>query len=899
MAARTRRPPRPAQPLRLALSAALLAALIGAALPALLQPASAQPARWDIRAAYLPYGLEVLPLPGLEYPLWLMDPGKIGPGDEERYRSGEVYPGEPANLTFHIVNTDCSRREEGPRVLNLGRTWLDDVEPMLYRADDLNRTGFIRDYELYGYNVEGFGERLRADWELRIYGYCAGDPVHVESATVWFAWRGIGKSINATARIERTLKALDPIAYVLRRDVNSSSAVFTVRFPFPPTVPPDELEREPTLTLRLRYPSGFTYEYDYTPTREGLHVWGFSRVAYTKFRLYPYRTFNIHLRDHEGRIPLPGAEVQLKAHIYPFKTNATAGEDGVARIWRLPDYYTYEITVNYTVPWLGEERTVLVGSPYEAYELALAGELRTELYTLRVSPIDRQGRALEGARVAVRPERGAPLLENSSRDGYASFYLLPTGNYTIHVEWRGVTVFRGHRYVGVHPTLGFPSLSPRLTTSVDDLVVRATDMAGNPVGAVFTVRGPTDEASLSGVEAPDGLLRLPQMPIADYAVTAANRSRAFGVAVEATGEARPGEPLEIRLPIFGVSLRAVSMDGKPLAGASIRLHTLTASADSSGAAVFPGVPEGAYEVEVTYGGASVYSGRLEVRGNVDRGLDCAVYDVRVRFETADGKPIVVRWSLAGAGREHEGTGEGLAIELLPEQEYRLTATITRDGREVRLLERAVRPSELRGAAIRLPIADLRIRIAWDDGTPFEGQAVVLGESRRVVGGELALPSLPFGQYNVSLLSWGVEVLRREVTHEAGEATITLPSLKISVRVVDALGRPVEGAGVSLQSPRAPGGTVAASTTGREGTVGWSRLPAALEPYWIVVSYAGHMLEQQAQPGENVVALPGIVAGGMLIGTGALIGVAAALGTAATLAFLMMRIRRRAGTGTEE
>jgi len=100
--------------------------------------------------------------------------------------------------------------------------------------------------------------------------------------------------------------------------------------------------------------------------------------------------------------------------------------------------------------------------------------------------------------------------------------------------------------------------------SVDDLVVSAVDMAGNPVGAVFSVEGPTPETSGAEIVAADGVLRLEQMPIADYLVRATNNSRVFGVTVEGSTTARSGERAEIRLPIFGVTLRAVSMDGKPL-----------------------------------------------------------------------------------------------------------------------------------------------------------------------------------------------------------------------------------------------------------------------------------------------------------------------------------------------
>jgi hypothetical protein len=834
----------------------LLAAL--AAAP--LQPAEAQPARWNLDALFIDY-LFGYPLP--------FGPAWWHPGSYLDRESARYVPGEPANLTFQLVNKDCSGRSEEPHVERLGRAWLSDVAPIIIRADIMNRTGFIKDYTMIGRNVEGYGDRLIADWELTVYGYCTGSPIHIESVTVWFAWPGIGKAHNTTTRIGKTLEALDPISYILRGDVNSSLTLFTTRFDFPPNVPPESLETPPTLTVRMRYPSGFTYEYDYSPaaneSQTHLEIWGLRNALYTRFRLSPFRTFSLRISDYEGGTALPGSRIELRAHVYPFRINATADENGVARIWRLPDYYTYQLTVNHTVPWLGSEERILVTSA-EPYELASKGELRTELYTLRISPRDRQGRTLDGAQVRIEPlERPGRALENKTRDGYTAFHLVPTGNYTVSVGWKGVTVFRGHRYVGYHPTYGFPPTSFNISASVDDLVVSAVDMAGNPVGAVFSVEGPTPETSGAEIVAADGTLRLEQIPIADYLVRATNSSRVFGVTVEGSTTARPGERAEIRLPIFGVTLRAVSMDGKPLQGASVRLHTVNMAADSSGRASFPGVPAGSYEVEVSYGGATVYREKIEVKDNVYRDLECAVYDVGARFVSADGEPIMVLWSLGAGDRGFSGTGDGISIEMLPEGEYRLTATIRRDGREVRLLEQAVRPSELKGAVIRLPIGRLALRIVWDDGTPFEGQATVAGETRRIVNGRVVFELLPFGAYNVTVRGVGdIEVLRTEVTHGGAEETIRISSSSIVVRVSDMLGRPIEGAGVRIQSQKIPGATLATATTGPDGEARFTKIPTALAPFIVTATYGGRTEEKLTGPGEASITIPAIAVGGTLI-----------------------------------
>jgi hypothetical protein len=867
----------------LACLAMLLAALL--ALP--FQPAGAQPARWSLEVLFI---YDVGYLHGLG-PLWMIEVGNIGPGSEDWLRSSARFvPGEAANLTFQLVNTDCSGRSREPRVERFEGKWDWEVLPMLLRADAMNRTGFIRNYKVYAHNAEVHGDKIFADWELVVYGYCTGEPIYVESAAVWFAWPGIGRARSATALIEKTLEALDPISYILRGDVNSSLTIFTVMFDFPPDVPPGSLETQPTLTVRMRYPSGFTYEYDYGPAASDseahLEIWGLRDALYGRFRLHPFRTFSLRISDHEGGMALPGSRVELRSHVYPFRINATADEGGVARIWRLPDYYTYQLTVNYTVPWLGSEERVLVTSA-EPYKLASTGELRTELYTLRISPRDRQGRTLDGAQVRVEPlERPGRALENATRDGYAAFHLVPTGNYTVSVGWKGMTVFKGHRYVGYHPTYGFLPTSFDVAASVDDLVVAAVDMAGNPVGAVFSVEGPTPEASRQGIEAAGGVLRLEQMPIADYRVRAANSSSVFGATVEGATTARPGERAEIRLPIFGVSLRAVSMDGKPLRGASVRLQEARATADSSGWAAFSGVPAGSYGVEVSYGGVTVYSGRLEVRDSVRGELGCAVYDVSARFESADGKPVMVRWRLIGAGMELSGVGESLAAEMLPEQEYRLTVMIIRGGGEARLLEQAVRPSELRGAVIRLPMGRLALRIVWDDGSPFEGQVAVAGETETVVSGRAELEDIPFGAYNVTVMgSGGVEVLRTRITHSGAEETIRISSASIVVRVYDALGRPVEGASITIQSQRIPGATLATAATGPDGSARLAKIPATLAPFRVTATYGGRSEERLSGPGEAAITFPAIAVGGALIDAWILL---AAVGlTAAVIAVLIL------------
>jgi hypothetical protein len=258
--------------------------------------------------------------------------------------------------------------------------------------------------------------------------------------------------------------------------------------------------------------------------------------------------------------------------------------------------------------------------------------------------------------------------------------------------------------------------------------------------------------------------------------------------------------------------------------------------------------------------------------------------------------MVVLWSLGAGDRGFSGTGDRISIEMLPEGEYRLTATIRRDGREVRLLEEAVRPSELRGAVIRLPIGRLALRIVWDDGTPFEGQATVAGETRRIVNGRVEFELLPFGAYNITVRGVGdIEVLRTEVAHGGAEETIRISSSSMVVRVSDMLGRPIEGAGVRIQSQRVPG-ALATATTGPDGAARLTRIPAALAPFIVTVTYGGWTEEKLTGPGEASITIPAIAIGGTLIESW-IVFAAIGLPAAATAILLVARAssRRRGRT----
>ncbi len=851
------------------------------------QPTMAQPARWDLEVLFLPLGP---PATFLRNPLWLED------------YPDTYFPGETANLTFQLINLDCSRRAQRPHVTEFRQAWEENLTPIFERARLLNETGFISNYRVNYSNLVVFGDRRLADWRLEIHGHCEGSPIFVEWAAVWFAWPEIGRAVEARVRVDKSLAALKPLDYIFKNDINSSITIFTVPFNFPPKVRPQHLGIQPTVTLSLRYPSGFSYQFEYTPSgiKPGFAIWGLKGATYGAFKLSPYRTFNLRVTDYEGMIPLAGAEITISAYVYPFKMRIATNASGYAEFRRLPDAYVYDIKVDYNVSMLGEKVSVLSAS-YEAIDLAILQSLRTELYTLRVSPVDRLGRVIEGAIVYLEPGKAQSepphdRVVNQTTGGYASFYIVPTGNYTISVEWRGLSVYRGHRYVGAHPTYGFSPTSFSVAANVDDLRVTAVDRAGNPVGAVFSVVGPNYETSYFQIEEPDGVLSLPQMPITDYLVTAVNQSTLYDARSEATGRVRPGAPARLELPIYGVSLRALSADGEPLGLASVKIHTISAITRADGLAVFTGVPQGVYEVEVIYEGTTVYTGKLEVRDNVSKDLLCAVYDIKVRFLTDEGTPVIVDWRLTGPRGEFSGTGEGFSRELMPEGEYRLTATFRQGREEVLALNKTARASDLRSINFTLPLGRLVLRVIWDDGQPFEGFAEILGSRARLRDGFVEVPVLPYGRYNVSVISGGdVPVLKVELMHDGGEETIKISSTAIVVKVVDVLRRPLERAEVKLYSPRSPWSPLAIAATGPDGAVKLTRLPATLSPFRVVATYGGERLESWVSGAEATVVFPALEVGGTLLEAGlVLVIVSGLVALAVSIELLRNLIKRRRG-----
>lgn len=864
-------------------SGALFTAFLLVSLAALSSTASAQPPQWSIQVYFLPLGERG----GVGEPRWL-----------DRY-GDRYFPGEVGNLTFQLVNTDCSSRAKDPYVRTFTQTWEDELQPILERLEAMNRTGYILDYMVEDSNAVVYGDRKLADWKVTVVGYCVGQPIQVESARVWFAWPGYGEALSSTLSLKKRLDAVDPIKYVFEGENSGWTLVFTLPFSFPPDIPSQLFEIQPTVTLSLRYPSGFVYEYRYGPlgSESQWRLWGLEGSVYGPFRLSPYRTFSLRITDYEGVIPLGGAKLILNAHMYMYSVSLTADSEGVVHVKRLPDFYSYDVGVTYTPPLVGEEIRVYL-SPHDALDLASAGIIRTALYTLRVYPVDQGGEPLLNATVLLQlveePQTGRTARAlNQSTGGYAGFYLLPTGNYTVTIYWRGVEVYSAPRYIGYHPTKGFSPLSFEAETMVSDLIVSAVDMAGNAVGAVFEVVGPTPESSFSNLARRDGVLVIPQQPLATYLVSAVNESASFNSRVSASSSVRPGEPVKISLPIYSVSLKILSMDGKPVPDAEITLHTLVFRSDPYGRITIPGVPGGVYGLSVRHRGVTVFSGEARIEGNTVLDISVRVYDLDLALLDGDGLPLVVEWSLSGSGGNYTGTGSRLYAPLLPEAPHRLAVYFREAGREVKVLDEEILPSKSRNASLTLPVSTTRFRIVWSDGEPFSGILVLDGERYPVTDGIPRVGRLVHRTFNISLeTTGGVELLRKEVRHTGKEIEVVIPQTQIIVIVQDVFLRPVEGVRVQIYSLRRPGLLAASGTTGSDGKASFARLPEALAPFRVEATYGEERFEAYAPAGVLRFSLNSLVVWGTAIPATMIVGFLALVTAIALVAAIIGRVRAR-------
>lgn len=805
----------------------------------------------------------------------------------------KLYMGEWNQLYVNITNMDCNMRTY--HVLELKSASEKYVEAVIARAREMRSRGLIGNYSLAVGNMWGSGGNVYGDYTLELYDVCGGRSIEVTGAGVWFPIRGIGRDItfifwNNTGF---TLEAFDPIAYILNGSHPKSSKLLSFRVYVPEDIPPDQLSAKPAIDIRVNYPGWIEYTFESY------------RVEVNNAEIQPYRSFRLTVTDYDGLSPVPGARVVIRRlmHYYDVKEYITP-ENGTIRIYRLQDG-DYEVTVYWNATRYRQDYPHIHHEQHSAWSLASSKALRTSLFNVRVRALDAKGAPLDGAKVVL------DSVEAAAKGGEAAFSMVPQANHSIQVSWRGVKLYEGWIWAGYHPTIHpyKPAVQYELSLPVADLVVEAVDTGGNRLPANFTVIGPTPEASLN-ISSESGLLNASQMPAGEYRVRAASTIKPFNKAVYSEAVFRPGEPGRLIMPVHPLTVIARDAGGRPLKGADIRLGPLNRTAGEDGSAVFPGVPEGEYGLEVRWLGIVVYSRRIAVSGPAKVEANASVYDISLRFVTGDGRQARADYTFIDPlGREFRGElAEGLKLEDIPDGICNITV---RDHEAGRILY-ASKPMtyELAGMReLRLPIADMVIAISWPDGRPLEGARVIVldaGSGRKFEGqtdgnGRAIFRDMIYSSYKVFVYYPRTSLLihSMEAAFAGQEVRVTLREAIVSVRVLDAWGKPLRGAEIWVYYEDIP------LANGYTDGSGMAELKVLERPsYRVSARYEAYRAEATVKPGglaEIRLGSPGLPIPGAEISIGGipLIYAIAALAALIIIAAIILRVRRPRGRAPED
>jgi hypothetical protein len=807
--------------------------------------------------------------------------------------SGALYPGETHNVTVILRNTQCVERrdeirfdyERWPTLMNL----LDeDVERFRAKAEEGVSLGVFRSYSIFVNQTDWkwFGPRqiLVSNITIVIRDYCVYKPIFVEKVRIWFPWKGYGRSLYSEANVGKVLRGYEVSEFPLsvlkvigpREEGPWYDYYRNVSVPFwvPEDLPSEFLGSQGVVVEVDARTEGGVWTFGGAFGQPSVRVTGQVDVR-------PFRTFTLKVTDGEGAIPLGGAEVNLKAHVYPFSLKLATNASGMVEVFRLPDYYTYSVRVLYRPPPLNESVPVLI-SDMDA--LSIVKGIRAELHTMRVFPKDLKGRPLEGAEVVVSvisihlaPGAKVNPISNGTAKDYAAFPLLPTGNYSYRILWKGVEVCSGTRYLGYHPTYGARPSSFEVSCRVGDLRIRAVDGMGNAIGAELSVLGRSASGDavlvfLQKVEyAKNGTLVIRQVPPGIYTVEAVNRSAAFGKEVRDSAELELGpeigaeNEIVVRLPVFGVRIAVVSEDGDQLD--AYRLEFGPVKAEFKGIAVLPGVPEGEYPVRVIYRGIEVFSGSVKVDGNVERTFRARVFRASFLLKDYDGEPVAASWKVTGPGGTFSGSSPKGVTKPLPEAPHRLEVRGKVLGKEVVLLNTTFLPSQLRNSTLTVPLVTPLFRVVWSDGHPVEGQLELpeLGLKASVVDGKAKLDAkVLVGNYRVLVYDRsGARVHDERVGTAPGGSELRVRAVPLNVRVVDVLGQPIAGASVQVRG--AQGILMVDGRTDQSGQLSVVRLPAAQAPFLVSANWGGKRAEAISQGGEVALRIDAINLGGAAVG----------------------------------
>ncbi|MEM2370544.1 MAG: carboxypeptidase-like regulatory domain-containing protein [Ignisphaera sp.] len=796
----------------------------------------------------------------------------------------KLYIGEWGQVYVNITNMDCSDRSN--YLMELKSTHERVINEIVERSEEMKSISWIEDYRVEVERMWGYGGEVYGDYKLTILGACNGRAVELASAGVWFPFKGIARAMTFWNNTRKSLEAFNPLIYIMNGSHGGSSIVLIFKVFIPEDIPSEEISMKPSIDIRLSFPGWMEYTLENYPTAEN------------NVEIQPYRTFNLTVTDFDGLNVLPGAKLILRRLIYYYDVREyIVQENGTVRITRLLDD-KYQVEVYWSSLHYLQQYPHVYFEQHWAYELASSKIIKTRLFNLRIKPVDIHGRTLNGASIILDG------VAETSEDGGAVYPMVPQGNHTVQVFWRNIKVFDGWVWAGYHPTIypwmTMPAVEHKVATSVGDLVVQAVDSGGNPMGANFTVIGLNPETSIGDIYSRSGLLNISQLPIGDYLVRAVNTSRIFNSTVSSEKVFKPGEIYYLELPLYPVKLKIIDAGGEHLDGAEVSLESIVKMSGKDGEAIFTGVPIGGRSLKVVFLGVEVYEGVIDVSGEVDVELRVEVFDLELEVLNHAGKPVRISYELVDpAGRRFSNRDvESIIIEDLLDGIS--TLKIYYEDRVVYTKEASVKELSIM-RWINLPISNLKVVVEYADGEPLEKAQVDVIDLRsgekysRLTdnNGVILFENRPFSEYRVIVYYpyTRLAVAGGEVSFSGQEIRYALEKTMVTVRVVDALGRPVEDAEVSISYLDNP---ISKQKTNSEGVAVFRDI-VKLPLYDVHVSFGGLSGSGRVEPEKSIeVKMPSISIFGITLYLGEVSGILYILAPVAVIIIIIFIMSRLLG-----
>ncbi len=697
---------------------------------------------------------------------------------------GEYYLGEDGLVKLNITNYACSSRVDRKTILSWNNEERSVIEPYIKRIEEMILEGKIKNYLLEAENQYVIGDKEYGNYKLSLYGVCVGEPIEIRSIAIWFSWRGFGRALISTVEKKVLLQAFDAANYVVNSNHPESSAIFEIVFPFPSNLPPELVpsgEVVPNIEVTMRLPTGTIWTFD-----RGFKVSG-------GLKIIPSRTFKLKVMDNAGETLLPSGLLRIQALTYTYyEREYYFTENSTILIERLPDEYDYLVTVLYESPYTGLEE--VYRSIKTSYDLANDGMLKTNLYNLKISPLDHLGRQLVGAEVYLDG------IKKLSKDGLTIFPLVPAGNHTLRVNWMGIDVLYKWIWIGYHATLNPSGVVPDLisvATNVGDLVIQVMDAEGLAIDAYISVNGPGVRISDRYVS--NGLLILQQLPITNYQVNVRYYSEPTESEVVMSLSIIPskGETSFIKLPVHKVAIIVYSLDKKPIADALVEIGKLKTMTGINGESNIGALPEGIYTIKISMKGLEIFDESIIIKRSGKIEIITKTSSVRILLKDIEGELQDAYWYLTGPEGVYSGYGSIIELPPVPDEVHGLIITLWPNGSTI--IERQFQPSELMNGEVVLPVSKMKIVAKWEDGVPLtEGKIIINSEKynlsrtlRLMQGSVETSDKLPLTDYKISLyLSSGPQILTEEKEFNGDMIELIVPARSIVVFVNDIFGQDV-------------------------------------------------------------------------------------------------------------